>query len=517
MLHAKKKCRKIKSGQIPFSPETALWIRRTQVYCSLLRYHNGRIRNRGNLKQTAKQCGIENCFGITVEEIRVRLTVCLQRCNYFRKHGKQHRTRHLNNCLSRARDEEDSKKEREILDIIKCKKDQRFWRQLNYTMGKPRSGSVRRVLVEDDKNGILTEHVTQESVQEAIFNNIHQKQFYLAENRPACIGRLRGLFGYNTTTVTAQLILQRRYVYPADFDQATRDICEECARIRKSGIKKDSTRTVITKEDWNNQWRGRQESTSSSESGLHFGNYIAGCQSDHIAYFHALKATLVVKQGVVLDRWARGLLVMLEKMSGCALITKLRSILLMEADFNSTNKILYGNRMLHAVRQHKLMPEEIYSMRNHLADDGTLDKVLFYNIVCQARLPAGISAIDVDNCYEWIAHPLASLVFQSLGVPQRACKSMFSTIQDMKFFLQTSFGGSKEFASATRQIKTQGMCQGNGAAPAGWTVVSIAMIEAHKRRGHGIHLRCPISQKETHLVGKLFVDDTDIEHLDLTK
>lgn len=67
------------------------------------------------------------------------------------------------------------------------------------------------------------------------------------------------------------------------------------------------------------------------------------------------------------------------------------------------------------------------------------------------------------------------------------------------------------------QMKTQGMCQGNGAAPAGWTAVSIAMIEAHKRREHGVHLRCPISQKETHLVGTLFVDGSDIEHLNLTK
>jgi hypothetical protein len=85
----------------------------------------------------------------------------------------------------------------------------------------------------------------------------------------------------------------------------------------------------------------------------------------------------------------------------------------------------------------------------------------------------------------------------------------------MKFFLRTGFGDSKEFASATRSIKTRGMCQGNGAAPAGWTVDSIAMITAHKRKGHGIHLRCPITDKSIHLAGTLFVDDTDLEHLDM--
>ncbi len=72
---------------------------------------------------------------------------------------------------------------------------------------------------------------------------------------------------------------------------------------------------------------------------------------------------------------------MLEKIFGCSLITKLCSILLMEADFNATNKVIYGIRMLHNMRKYKLMPEEIYSEGNCLADDDTLSKVLFYNIV----------------------------------------------------------------------------------------------------------------------------------------
>ena len=107
---------------------------------------------------------------------------------------------------------------------------------------------------------------------------------------------------------------------------------------------------------------------------------------------------------------------MLEKIFGCALITKLRSILLMEADFNSTNKIIYGQRMLQTVRRYRLMPEEICSEKNRLADDGTLVKVLFYDIVRQTRLPSGIGAVDADNCYDRIAHPITLLIFQSLGV-----------------------------------------------------------------------------------------------------
>jgi hypothetical protein len=54
MRNAEKKSKKIKSGQIPFLPEASVWIKRTQVYRSLLKYQDGRIRNRGNLKRSAR-------------------------------------------------------------------------------------------------------------------------------------------------------------------------------------------------------------------------------------------------------------------------------------------------------------------------------------------------------------------------------------------------------------------------------------------------------------------------------
>jgi hypothetical protein len=90
MLNTEKKCHRIKPGRIPFLPEAALWIRRTQVYRSLLRFHNRHIQNRVNLKEPLRQCGIEHCFNLKVEEILLRLQVCIQKCNYFRKNVKQY-------------------------------------------------------------------------------------------------------------------------------------------------------------------------------------------------------------------------------------------------------------------------------------------------------------------------------------------------------------------------------------------------------------------------------------------
>jgi hypothetical protein len=112
-------------------------------------------------------------------------------------------------------------------------------------------------------------------------------------------------------------------------------------------IPKDTISTHVTKEDYQRQWKGHRESTSSLISGKHFAHYITGIQSDHISHFHALKATLIMKRGIVLDRWVRGISVMLEKIFGCTLITKLQSILLIEADFNSTNKMIWSTDAKH--------------------------------------------------------------------------------------------------------------------------------------------------------------------------
>ncbi len=52
---------------------------------------------------------------------------------------------------------------------------------------------------------------------------------------------------------------------------------------------------------------------------------------------------------------------MLEKTLGVTLVIKLRSILLMEGDFNATNKIVYEVQMMSNAQGHHLMPEEIFS------------------------------------------------------------------------------------------------------------------------------------------------------------
>ena len=117
----------------------------------------------------------------------------------------------------------------------------------------------------------------------------------------------------------------------------------------------------------------------------------------------------------------------------------------MEADFNATNKEIYGVRMIDNARRYDLIPEEIFNEQNRAANDGGLTKTLFYDIAQQTRTPAAIALVEASNCYDRIAHAMASLIFQAFGVENTAVSAILKTIQEMTFFLRTAFGIQKRF------------------------------------------------------------------------
>ena len=79
----------------------------------------------------------------------------------------------------------------------------------------------------------------------------------------------------------------------------------------------------------------------------------------------------------------------------------------MEADFNHLNKEIFGFRILENARKYGFIPEEVYSERGKTADDGTLDKVLFEDVVRQTRLTAGLALVNAANCYDSVTHAIA--------------------------------------------------------------------------------------------------------------
>jgi hypothetical protein len=83
---------------------------------------------------------------------------------------------------------------------------------------------------------------------------------------------------------------------------------------------------------------------------------------------------LAVTGASPLAQWEMGLSCMLEKMAGVIKVEKLRAILLMEADFNFFNGLMFALCMMHQAELQDQIPMECYgSQKNHEAINVTVN------------------------------------------------------------------------------------------------------------------------------------------------
>ena len=73
ILHAEKKCRKLRMGAHPYTPQTAKLGLTIEFWRALIRKHEGHNISSSYLRRTARQCDIQNYSIVTLEEcIRVK-------------------------------------------------------------------------------------------------------------------------------------------------------------------------------------------------------------------------------------------------------------------------------------------------------------------------------------------------------------------------------------------------------------------------------------------------------------
>ena len=125
---------------------------------------------------------------------------------------------------------------------------------------------------------------------------------------------------------------------------------------------------------------------------------------------------------------------------------------------------------------------------------------------------------DADKCYDCINHIIMSLLLLAIIGTIDPVVAMLHPIQSMKFYQRTARGDSKTFMGGRgRENPLQGLCQGNGAAPACWLIICSVLMHCYKSRGFGLRIISPISRATINFLGAIYVDDTDliVTHSDL--
>ena len=83
----------------------------------------------------------------------------------------------------------------------------------------------------------------------------------------------------------------------------------------------------------------------------------------------------------LLERWTNRVSIILEKVAGNINVAKLRAILLLEADFNTLNKIVFNRRTIPRIEIAKTIPYEVIGRRRGQSSlYVALNKKLVYDI-----------------------------------------------------------------------------------------------------------------------------------------
>ena len=223
--------------------------------------------------------------------------------------------------------------------IRKHEKTRSSWRTINRCHGKTRNKGIS--CVETKVNGKWQKLTARDEVEAAIMAN-NTERFHLTRSTPLMSQHMSTRLGYLAEHEVSKSIINNEFVPDPLLDEYTNKFLSFISnRTQLPAITAD-----VTKEDFIYFWKGARERTSSSLSNRHFGHYKAASNSPMLSELHASFQHIISHTRICLIRWAKGLMVMLEKLAGVIRVNKLRALLLMEADFNSVNKLIFGHRMI---------------------------------------------------------------------------------------------------------------------------------------------------------------------------
>lgn len=416
---AENSCNYFKNDFLDFSPEVNLWIRRKEIYEQLLsikaRRQTGKRVPTSHFVRSCRNNGITDPFALSTTEIETRIAACLQRLRELRPVAPSLRTNHLRTCLDDAKTRGDLKAVRRIKEIMRNERGRKRWKGVKVATGVRRGGAPTAIRVKTDGDGPDAFFDSREEVEANAARKLTSR-FKLARDAPICEGPLFDDIGYLGDTATTRSILEGTYDFPPTMDHHTRLLLEEAHKVFAQRSTEEIS-TLVSVEDFQYFWKRADEFVQSSYSHIHFGHYKAISHDRFLSSLQAAKLTLSAKTGIPMERWGSGLTVLIEKEFGNIYLEKMRAIVLLEADMNWLNKLVFAKRMMDQAYDNGLVPVEQFAKRGTQAAHGVLCKVLFCDMVRALHVVAGIPSVDLGNCYDAVAHPIASIALQAFMVP----------------------------------------------------------------------------------------------------
>ena len=504
--YAEARCSRIPADDTAFSLELKKALGRATIWQQIVKKTRaGKRINKRWLIDMKENFGIEEHFRIpiTIEDAKQKSDEAFEEYKKLKQKAPELRSEFLDTLIQMAEDEGDDKKAKYIREIKDKEQTREVHRRIKMAQGKQRGGGGVKFVHKTNEDGTI-ETIRNKEEMETEIGKANAAKLMSANESPIRQGELREILTEHDYDKWEEF-LEGGIALPNGLNEGTRMWLESF-----QGIEIKEEEPTITTESYIKGWNKVREHTSCAPGALHYGTFksIKWCRP--AAELHSIMARIPVKTGYTPRRWTKSVDSMLPKKPGEWRPHKLRLTSLLMPDFNHNNKILGREAMKWAERKKMLAPEQYGSRKKLSAEKHALNKRLVLDAMRIEKRPGVICANDAKACYDRILHFAAYISLRRIGMKKEAVISMLEPIRRMEHVIRTAYGDSKtSYGGEDWETDPSGICQGNGAGPAIWALVSSPLFECLRRRGYGVKMRSAITRTFLHLAGFAFVDDAD--------
>ena len=506
------KLRKLCMGGMPWSSELQVLRDTIELWAMIVRRKSRvKVSVKRIRKFLLKVPAVRNAFSCTLDEAIQERNLAFKKYKAISKKDAIKMRQNFQGTLAEAIAlKKNSDVETEAKKLRTHEKQRRQGRNVKRMLGKLGNSRVTKLFY-TDQDGTRVQCDTQFSMELACFEE-NETRFSQSEQTPPMLSPTLDELGMLGDTDAIEQILLGNYVSPAGTDQYMSELLEEMRMpqsILKTVQEDGLISTIISEEENKSGWKKRRLA-SAEASGLTMDHHAAGCEDPYLNEIDTLFRQLPYHHGFSPVPWQRITDVEILKKSGVYDVELMRTIQLMNSEFNMNNKKLGRDVMAFAERHKALAAEQFGSRKNHQSVNAALNKRLTMDLLRLKRQAGALCANDAKSCYDRIVHNVAVLAIRRLGMAAAPIRSMFETIQLAKHHVSTAFGISEKSYGGARDPPLQGACQGNGGGPAIWAVISTVIIATMATQGHGFNILSAMSCALISFVCYAFVDDTDV-------
>ena len=509
MTAAEEQCRKLRMGKQSWSPTYKQAMLTFEYWCQRQDYALGLNRNVRDLIVLQHKLNITYEPDLSLAQIKEKKYECYlhrRKCkNISEQLSLEYRYR-----LAQAREDAGLGQAAAYIRTRNTIESQRRTaRNIRHIEQKIKGGATTHVVLTDPDG--KTREITQKVQMEDAMLLENPRKYHQCEKHSSSQFLQQtfiDLFGnYGEGTATKE-VLNGTFDPPESMDDDTKDFLEAC---RFQGGPPTQQTVAARYINMRHLWSKRKEKTVSHNH--HMGHYKCLMQDTDLSWFFFQRAEIPLYTGYSCKRHRTCVDLMILKRARCFELSKLRTLGLLDTEFNNNNKALGFEAMNNAIKQNKISTEQ-FSRPGRSAIDQTILKRCTLDHNRSRRLTYSLCSSDLAGCYDRIVHTAAALALLRLGIRHTKINSMFESIQRMVHKVRTAFGDSEKTYGGDDlgdwKNYPQGILQGNASGPAIWSVLSSIIFEILHKRGYSNHFCSALSRQLFLLIGFSYVDDCDL-------